>query len=315
MEEVEKPAAKGKNFKLRLLTSVFYVVIWIALCSLKWMVPGGWGDLGFDVLFCVISIVGSIEFLNAVGGVSLPQRATTIAFSAVIVPLHVIVQMTMSSGLLAVACAFFVYMMFLMAESVFDPHNSTVKGTINCVFCMMYCGILSAILSSINHLPYNSMAAILLLFCATVFTDTGAFLIGTLFKRFIPLKLSPKLSPNKTVIGAIGGLIGGVLAGVVSFVMIYYLGGLNGTIIFAGYNGVDLTFTLRMAPIAAFILIGFVTSILAQIGDLFESAIKRECGIKDMGNCLPGHGGILDRFDSMLYCSVVILLCFGTIIM
>ena len=53
---------------------------------------------------------------------------------------------------------------------------------------------------------------------------------------------------------------------------------------------------------------------MAQIGDLFESAIKRECGVKDMGKCLPGHGGILDRFDSMLYCSVVVLISFGTII-
>ena len=53
---------------------------------------------------------------------------------------------------------------------------------------------------------------------------------------------------------------------------------------------------------------------MAQIGDLFESAIKRACGVKDMGKCLPGHGGILDRFDSMLYCSVVVLISFGTII-
>ncbi len=63
-----------------------------------------------------------------------------------------------------------------------------------------------------------------------------------------------------------------------------------------------------------FVLVGLGTSILAMIGDLFESAIKRECGIKDMGNLLPGHGGVLDRFDSMLYCGVLVLFAFGSII-
>ena len=57
-------------------------------------------------------------------------------------------------------------------------------------------------------------------------------------------------------------------------------------------------------------LISVPTSVLAQIGDLFESAIKRGCGIKDMGKLLPGHGGVLDRFDSMLFASVAIVVCF-----
>lgn len=313
MEEIQE---NNNSFKLRVITSVLYVIVWAILCAMKWLLPGGYGSLGFDALFCVISIIGSLEFMNAFGEIiSTPQRVVTIAFAAIIVPLHTVVQMTMGSGLLAVACAFSIYVLFLMAASVFDPERSTVKGTINCVFCMLYCGILSAIMSSINHLPQNSMAAILMLFMATVLSDSGAFIIGTLLKRFIPYKLSPKLSPNKTVIGAVGGVIGGVVGGILAYVIIYYLGGLNGTIIFAGYNGVDLTFTSRnISPLVSFILVGLVTSILAQVGDLFESAIKRECNLKDMGKCLPGHGGILDRFDSMLYCSLAVLLCFGTII-
>ena len=315
MEEEKYPSSEVKNLKLRVFTAVIYVVCWIGLCALKWTLPGGYGAFGFDAVFCVISILGSIEFLNAIGGITAPQRIVTIAFSAIVVPLHVIVQLTMQAGLLAVVCAFTVYVMFLMACSVFDPQRSTVKGTINCVFCMLYCGLLSAILSSINHLEQNSMAAILMLFMATVFTDTGAYIIGTLLKRFIPLRLSPKLSPNKTVVGAIGGLIGGIAGGILAYVLIYYFGGLNGEIIFAGYNDVYLTFSSQLIhPVVSFTLVGFATSVFAQIGDLFESAVKRECGLKDMGNLLPGHGGILDRFDSMLYCSVVVLLAFGTII-
>lgn len=316
MENImEEKTSKSNNLKLRVITSVLYVITWIVLCSLKWVLPGGYGALGFDALFCAVSVIGSIEFLNAIGGISLPQRAITIAFSAVVVPLYVLIQLTMQSGFLAVGCAFAIYILFLMAASVFDPERSTVKGTINCIFCMLYCGILSMLMSAINHLEQNSMAGILMLFMATVLTDTCAFTIGTLLKRFLPYKLSPKLSPNKTVIGAIGGVLGGIIGGILAFVVIYFFGGLNGNIIFAGYNGVDLTFTSEnIAPIVTFILVGLVTSVMAQVGDLFESAIKRECGVKDMGNCLPGHGGILDRFDSMLYCSLVVLLSFGTII-
>ena len=311
MEEVKQPSAEGKkSMAPRLITAGVYVVVWAALCALKWLVPGGYGALGFDLLFCAISVLGSIEFMRAVGGISFPQRAVTIAFSALIVPLHAVIQMTMAAGLFATACAFVVYVMFLMATSVFDPLRSTVKGTITCVFCMLYCGILSCMLSSINHLEQNSMAAILVLFMATALCDTGAFVFGTLLKRWLPWKLSPKLSPNKTVVGSVGGLIGGIVGGILAYVFIYYVGGLN-----SGYNGVYLTFNSQaIHPIVTFILIGLATAVLAQIGDLFESAIKRECGIKDMGKLLPGHGGVLDRFDSMLYCSVVVLISFGMIV-
>ena len=307
MDEIKTPEKEGKKgINPRFITAAVYLVAWAGLCALKWLLPNNLGAIGFDLLFCAISILGSIEFLRAIGGASFPQRAITIAFAAMVVPLHVVLEMTMHAGLLAVACAFVVYVMFLMATSVFDPIRSTVKGTISCVFCMLYCGVLSSILSATNHLEQNSMAAILLLFTATVFSDTGAFLFGTLLKRWLPWKLSPKLSPNKTVVGAVGGLIGGIVGGILAYVLIKYLG---------GYNGVVLTFSSeRIAPIVSFTLVGFATAFLAQIGDLFESAVKRECGIKDMGKLLPGHGGVLDRFDSMLYCSVVVLLAFGTII-
>lgn len=325
MEEVKtaEPVQPQKhaNFKARTITAAVYLVLWVGLISMKWLIPtgnidGGWGALGFDAVFCAVSIIGSYEFLRALGDASFPQRAITMAFSAMIVPLYVVTQITMQSGFLAVACAFTVYVMFLMATSVFDPLRSTVRGTISCVFCMLYCGVLSTMLAALNHLEQNSMAAILMVFICTVLCDTCAYVIGSIFKRWLPWKLSPKLSPNKTVIGALGGIIGGVLGAMLAYVIIYYFGGLNGQIIYVGYNNIDLTFTSeKIHPLLTFTLVGLATAVLAQVGDLFESAIKRECGIKDMGNILPGHGGILDRFDSMLYCSVVVLLSFGTIIM
>lgn len=301
--------------KGRVITSVVYVVVWLALCAMKWLIPDGWGALGFDVLFLLISIIGSNEFLRAMGGISHVQRAFTISFCALVVPLFVALQLVTGQGFLAVLCAFCIYSVFLACASVFDHAESSVHNLMTCMFCMLYCGVLATVLSAINHLDNNSMVAVLTLFLVTVFTDTGAFVVGSTLKRVVPLKLAPQLSPNKTVIGAIGGLIGGVLGALVAFIVIYYFGGVNGEIIFAGVNGVDLTFSSdAIHPLVSFAIIGFVASFTAQIGDLFESAIKRECKIKDMGKCLPGHGGVLDRFDSLLFSGVVVLLSFGVII-
>lgn len=327
-EENKQEKKKLTSLHKRLITAVVYVLVLIALAALKWCVPqgnvhGGWGSVGFDLAFTFVSVIGGFEFMRAISRsesgtntkISFPQYAITMAFCATVVPLYAIVEMAMGGGLLAISCAFTVYVMFLAATSVFDHQRSSVKGTIYCVFCMLYCGVLSALLSAVNHLNQNSMVAILVVFLCPVLTDTLAFLVGSAFKRFVPMKLAPQLSPNKTVIGAVGGLFGGILGGVLSYYIMYIFGGINGQIIFFGMNGVELTLRSPSFPgVVSFILVGLCTAVMAQIGDLFESAIKRECRVKDMGNILPGHGGILDRFDSMLYCSVVVLISFGTII-
>jgi phosphatidate cytidylyltransferase len=124
-------------------------------------------------------------------------------------------------------------------------------------------------------------------------------------KKFFPWKLAPKLSPNKTIVGGIGGLVGGMIGAIAAYYVYYFLGGVIGT---------ELVYTSTMPAVVAFMLIGLITAIFAQLGDLFESAIKREYGIKDMGKLLPGHGGMLDRFDSLLFSSVIVLFSFGVIL-
>lgn len=329
---VNKDVKKKSSTKLRVLTSVVYIVVWIALCAMKWCVPHTrimgdhevyWGSLGFDVAFCAVAVIGCLEFMRAIDAragenqkkLSVPQKAFTMAFCAMTVPLYVIAEITLRAGFLACACAFAIYVMFLASTSVFDHHNSTVKGTISCVFGMLYCGVLSTFLTAINHLETNSMTAILVLFLSTILTDSGAYVIGSTFKRWLPAKLAPQLSPNKTVVGSVGGLIGGILGSLAALGIMYLCGGMNDTIFLTRFNDVFLTFSSqRIHPVVSFLIIGLFTSLLAQVGDLFESALKRECGIKDMGKLLPGHGGVLDRFDSTLYCSIAVLFIFGTII-
>ncbi|HZK37926.1 MAG TPA: phosphatidate cytidylyltransferase, partial [Clostridia bacterium] len=113
-----------------------------------------------------------------------------------------------------------------------------------------------------------------LIFIAAWGTDTLAYFSGYLFGK---RKLCPSISPKKTVEGAIGGMLGSMII----------------SLIFGYFFLKDYLFAVA--------LIGFLGSIAAQIGDLSASLIKRDIGIKDFGNIMPGHGGILDRFDSILF--------------
>lgn len=106
-------------------------------------------------------------------------------------------------------------------------------------------------------------------------TDTGAYFTGNAFGK---RKLWPKISPNKTVAGAIGGIISAIVVAIV-FQLVY-------------------PFTM---PIYLLVGVALIISVFGQIGDLVASAYKRHYNVKDSGNILPGHGGILDRFDSLLF--------------
>lgn len=105
-------------------------------------------------------------------------------------------------------------------------------------------------------------------------TDTFAYLTGMLFGK---TKLCPKISPKKTVEGSIGGILGAVIL----------------TFFYTNY--------FNLFPMWKFILISMMGAVLAQVGDLTASKIKRITGIKDYGFIMPGHGGVLDRFDSILF--------------
>lgn len=296
----------------RVITSVVYVLVWIVLLALKWLVPV-WGGLGFDALFCALSVLGCLELLRAVQGVTQSQKVLTVAFCAVAVPLYVATQMAMGSGFIALAICFGVYALALAALNVFNFGVCTLKGTAICLFTMIYCGVLSCILSVVNHVENNSVAAVITLFITCAFTDSGAYIFGSLFGKYAPRKLAPKVSPNKTLIGGLGGVIGGMLGGLAAYGLSVGLDALNG-VIGSDTIGTAISFSTGIPAIVVFMLAGLVISVFAQVGDLFESAIKRECNIKDTGKLLPGHGGVLDRFDSMLFCGVIILLAFWVVI-
>ena len=282
------------------MTSVVYVLVVIALCAAKWLIPRGYGSLLFDALFCAVAAIGSFELIRAFGCVSALQRAITITFSTLAVPMYALfVYLVGSDGWIGTAIALGTGALAVCVMFVADHARSNMKSTLVCLFTLVYAGLLTAVLSAVNHLPEegNSMLAVIFMFMCVPFTDAGAYLIGMALGRFIPFKLAPVVSPHKTVVGAVGGVIGGIAGAVAAYYLFIALGGTP-------------SLSVAMPEVVAMIIVGLVTSVATQFGDLFESAVKRECGIKDMGKLLPGHGGMLDRFDGTLFAGIVVLLAF-----
>lgn len=123
-----------------------------------------------------------------------------------------------------------------------------------------------------------------LVFIISFSTDTFAYIIGVNWGKH---KLAPKISPKKSIEGAIGGIIGSILMCVI-------------------YGYLMNKYNILNFEIIYYIVLAFFTSIISQFGDLTASLLKRNFNIKDFGNILPGHGGILDRFDSIIFATPIV---------
>lgn len=174
------------------------------------------------------------------------------------------------------------------------PGRKPVLAVAITVFGVIYAGQLSY-LYGLRYHPYVIGAAagaalVTLPLLITWATDVGAYFVGRAMGRSL---LAPAISPKKTWAGAVGGLLLAVLVAVVyvSYVL---------------RPVASLTMTL-----SATVAFGALASIAAQVGDIAESLLKREAGVKDSSSIIPGHGGVLDRFDSMLFVLPVSYLLLG----
>ena len=172
-----------------------------------------------------------------------------------------------------VLCTFAAFLWVLFRGR--QPYIANVATTI---LGFVYCGYFPfhlLLLRDINCQQFNDgLGFVVMMFTAILLTDVGCYYAGTKLGKH---KLAPVISPNKTVEGSIGGLICAII----------------GTIIVGLFiEGVTVYMSF---------FCGLICTIFAQIGDLCESLIKRDAGVKDSGNLLPGHGGFLDRCDSYTF--------------
>ncbi len=161
-----------------------------------------------------------------------------------------------------------------------------LKNGIATVFVMFYPTTLIAIIGLVEHMGWIYIVAGII---ASVITDTAAYFTGKfLGKR----KLCPEISPNKTVAGAVGGAL--------STLVLLSVYGILCTV-FTSHEH-----TISATQCIAWIVLSFCCGVFAQFGDLFASSIKRYCNIKDFSNLIPGHGGIVDRVDSIVFTTFLV---------
>lgn len=185
-----------------------------------------------------------------------------------------------ASGLLAhnqgtVALLAFALILLFAREMLRSSMDRAVERIAVTFFGMFLIPWTLAHLLLIRDIRPGGMQYIYFLFIMIWVLDTGAYAVG---KKFGRLKLAASVSPKKTVEGAVGGVVTGVLSAIIMRAL----------------------FMKHLMPVSEAVLLGVLISVVSQFSDLAESVIKRDVGVKDSANLLPGHGGMLDRFDSFL---------------
>lgn len=178
--------------------------------------------------------------------------------------------------------AFYGAIFLFMTSIVFLWGKCNSKDVLSVGMVTLY--ITSAVLSLVVLRANFNVFALLLPFVIAWLSDTGAYFIGYFFGKH---KLAPQMSPKKTVEGAIGGIVFAAIAAVVYGLILY-----------------GSVYPVGMAKYA---IVGAVGSVVSQVGDLAASCIKRDFDKKDYGSILPGHGGLMDRFDSVLFTAPYVL--------
>lgn len=251
--------------KERIITAILALIVFLPFVII--------GDWPFTVFIYIIATIGLMELLRMrqISIFSMPGIIGAITLMSILLPEK---SLILPIGQFSIFDLYTVIILFLLAYTVLVRNKFTFDDAGFIVLTVLYVGIGFYFLLE-TRMGLNGFSNILFAFFIIWATDTGAYFAGRAFGK---RKLWPDISPNKTIGGAIGGIITACIIAVI-FHMIH-------------------PFPHSMVIV---ILVTIFASIVGQIGDLVESAFKRHYGVKDSGKLLPGHGGILDRFDSLLF--------------
>lgn len=275
------------NFTTRLVSGTIYVALIVLVLVLP-MIWGLWALLSF------FAVAGIIEF-NRLTGVNRPYifRIVLDCVAAVWL-LYATAQygMAISQGI-GIYIPYLLYLLYVVCRSTFLPHEAMLPSLGNSLIGQLYIAVplalairLTLVDDSFSSMTQYNGLLLLAIFIFIWVNDTGAYLVGS---RWGKRRLAPSISPKKSVEGSIGGLLLVLLSAVILRLLLFP----------------ELSWL-------SILLIAAVVAIFGTIGDLFESSLKRQAGVKDSGKLIPGHGGILDRIDSLLLAvpAVYLLLAF-----
>lgn len=238
------------------------------------------------IAVAVFSLIATYELLHCVGlhknlWVSIPLYLVSAAlpFGARMMTLVTVFALPLS------LC---VILLYLLAVAVFSHGKADIQDVSTAFMLWLYTLLGFFGLIMVHDHIRGGEYLYLLAFLGAWVTDIFAYFTGMLLGRH---KLIPAVSPKKTVEGAIGGVVFCTLS-FVGFGLIY--------------NNFWVADGGKTIPLVAIAIVGFLVSIVSQVGDLSLSLLKRKYGIKDFGKLFPGHGGVLDRFDSVLAVSIML---------
>jgi phosphatidate cytidylyltransferase len=260
-----------RTLGVRSLTAFFFVVVFLgSVC---------WNYLSFIVFFTFLGLAGLGEFLViAESSGSKPFRKAAFA-SAIIICLAFVDQEYLSGQtylsqhvLVILPLIFLIAALFRKEGPVMQDLFLSAGGVLYATlpFCLLHRVVIN---SGLNYEPGLLLFGVFLIWI----NDTFAYLGGSLFGKN---KMIPRISPGKTWEGTVTGLV-------FSFLCSLFL----------------RPFLLPESSGLVWLIAGLIIPILATVGDLAQSMLKRQAGVKDSGNLMPGHGGILDRFDSLIFVS------------
>lgn len=271
--------------KQRILVAV--VGVPLLLLVLVW--APDWATMALVML---LSVIGAHELMHALCGAEKARRwwglASTMSVFAVISVAwsdekYRVWGLALTGKLLLTA---FIVLAFVCMVVEYGKDNALSFTDMSAVFAAgLAVPLALSCLLRLRMMPYGG-GMVLIPLVAAFCSDSAALFTGMACGKH---KLAPLVSPKKTVEGAIGGLVGGMV-GMVIFRIVFF---------FCTVHSLNILWCM---------LLGLVGAAMGQLGDLSFSAIKRQCGIKDYGRLLPGHGGVLDRFDSVIFAAPVIWL-------
>ena len=271
---------KGKKMKTRVITGIGIIAVAIALVALA----------SFTPIYCIgmaaLAVIASFELLRVFGvhkewHISAPTYVLSAAFPFA----AYFAGESKGKFVLLMGAVLFSFLVYLLGVAVFSHKKIKFVLVAAVYMAIIYVIVSFTSLSLLMYVP-KGIYYLGIIIISSWGCDAGAYFVGCKFGKH---KLIPDVSPNKSVEGAIGGMIISVLANIIYGHIVNVCG------------GADVDYL-------ALAILGLVLSVVAMVGDLIASLIKREYGIKDYSNLLPGHGGIVDRFDSVFPIATFLLM-------